>query len=822
MPGVSTIQSSRHRHVDDYTRLLSAMPAAVYTCDKDGLITYYNRQAAEIWGREPELGDPDEKFCGSLRLYYADGTPLPHEHTPMAAAVKSGQSFRDTDVVIERPDGSLVMVNVNVSPLYDEDGAFAGAVNVFTDVTRRRRLWQEHRRQRDSLERIISEAPAAIAMLRGAEHRYTLCNPAYRAVARGKGELVGRTVAEVWPETGNTITSLLDNVFQTGKPFHIAEMKLELTRDRGLEDAYFAFTLTPLLDPDGHIEGILIMAIETTAQVLATKQIETERALLQAVLAQMPSGVVIAEAPSGKLILGNEQVEKIWRHGYVPAGDIEGYRAYAGFHADGRHYEPEEWPLARSISQGEVVQDEEIIFKRGDATYGMLSVASAPIQDQDGQVRAGVAIFSDISQRKQAEILRLGQLQVLEMLVKGEPLARVMEEIAHTIERQSPDAVASILLVDEDGRLRHGAAPSLSNAYNEAVDGIMPDANIGTCAAAVARRETVVTRDIATDPAWHTLSHLPLDPTLKAAWSMPIIAGDGQVLGTVGTYFREKRGPTVQERQMVELLASTTLVAIERKRAEAERDELVAALDRERAQLRELAQTLEQRVLQRTELLHKLAAALNLAEQRERARLSQVLHDDLQQLLYSELMRIEVLRRQLSDEQQAALHELISGLIQQLEQAVNVTRTLATELNPPQMESSSLPECLDWLARHMEEAHALEVTLRVRDGADLVAGEARSMLLHLVRELLFNVVKHAGTRQAYLELSTQNGLVVVCIEDHGNGFDVTAVTRNGSDQGTGLGLLSAEDRLALIGGRLEIRSSPGQGTQVAILVPAQT
>jgi signal transduction histidine kinase/PAS domain-containing protein len=822
MPGVSTIQSSRRRHVDDYTRLLSAMPAAVYSCDKDGLITYYNRQAAEIWGREPELGDPEEKFCGSLRLYYADGTPLPHEHTPMAAAVKSGQSFRDTDVVIERPDGSWVMVNVNVSPLYDEDGAFAGAVNVFTDVTRRRRLWQEHQRQRDSLERLISEAPAAIAMLRGAEHRYTLCNPAYRAVARGKGELVGRTVAEVWPETGDAITSLLDNVFQTGQPFHVAEMKLELVRDRGMEDAYFTFTLTPLLDPDGHSEGVLIIAIETTAQVLAKRQIETERSLLEAVLAQMPSGVVIAEAPSGKLILGNEQVEKIWRQGYVAAGDVEGYRAYTGFHADGRSYEPEEWPLARSIHRGEVIQDEEIIFKRGDASYGVMSVASAPVHDQDGQITAGVATFSDISQRRQAETLRLGQLRVLELLARGEPLASILEVVARIIEAQSRDAVASILLVDEEGRLRHGAAPSLSEVYNEAVDGIWPDANIGTCAAAVARREMVVTTDIATDPAWRTLRHLPLDATLKAAWSMPIIAADGRVLGTVGTYFRENRGPTIQEREMVELLASTALMAIERKRVEGEREQLLRTLERERARLKELAQSLEQRVLQRTEQVHKLATALNLAEQRERARLSQVLHDDLQQLLYSELMRIEVLRRQLSDEQQTALHELISGLVQHLEQAVQVTRTLATELNPPQMESSSLPECLDWLARHMEEAHALEVTLRVRDGADLVAGEARSMLLHLVRELLFNVVKHAGTRQAYVELSTQNGLVVVCIEDNGNGFDVTAVTRNGSDQGTGLGLLSAEDRLALIGGRLEIRSSPGQGTQVAILVPAQT
>lgn len=123
-------------------RLVSIMPSAMYTCDADGVITYYNRRAAELWGREPKLGDSDEKFCGSFRLYRPDGSPLPHNETPMAEAVFKGQPARNEEVVIERPDGSFIIVSVNIDPLYDEGGQLTGAINTFQDITDKKRAEQ--------------------------------------------------------------------------------------------------------------------------------------------------------------------------------------------------------------------------------------------------------------------------------------------------------------------------------------------------------------------------------------------------------------------------------------------------------------------------------------------------------------------------------------------------------------------------------------------------------------------------------------------------------------------------------------------------------
>lgn len=118
-----------------YRRLIEALPIAVYTCDADGIITYFNEQAAALWGQRPVPGDTEHRFCGSYRLWRSDGTVLPHRETPMAAALRYGREFRNECVVIERPDGSRVTVMVNIDPLRNENGEIIGAVNAFHDVT---------------------------------------------------------------------------------------------------------------------------------------------------------------------------------------------------------------------------------------------------------------------------------------------------------------------------------------------------------------------------------------------------------------------------------------------------------------------------------------------------------------------------------------------------------------------------------------------------------------------------------------------------------------------------------------------------------------
>ena len=120
-------------------RLFEQLPFAVYVCDCDGLVLRYNRRAAELWGRSPKLGDPNERYCGSFRMFRPDGSLLPHHQCPMADVLRTGISVRQQEVHIERPDGSRGIALVDIEAVKDGGGNVVAAVNCFQDVTERKR-----------------------------------------------------------------------------------------------------------------------------------------------------------------------------------------------------------------------------------------------------------------------------------------------------------------------------------------------------------------------------------------------------------------------------------------------------------------------------------------------------------------------------------------------------------------------------------------------------------------------------------------------------------------------------------------------------------
>ncbi|WP_427162735.1 PAS domain S-box protein [Aliinostoc sp. HNIBRCY26] len=160
------------------------------------------------------------------------------------------------------------------------------------------------------------------------------------------------------------------------------------------------FGSTTDINEQKQIQQLLYQQEQERSRLLL--KLEEKQQRLQAILEQMPAGLIIADI-SGKLLLGNPQVEQIWRRSFLPAESIEQYQEYQGFHLDGRPYSPHDWPLARSVSTGEVVVNEEINFLRGDGTQGWMLVNSAPIRDSQGEITAGVVTFYDITERKQAQ-----------------------------------------------------------------------------------------------------------------------------------------------------------------------------------------------------------------------------------------------------------------------------------------------------------------------------------------------------------------------------------------------------------------------------------
>jgi two-component system, chemotaxis family, CheB/CheR fusion protein len=134
----NSVRFAEAPQMDSHFRtLLEALPAAIYTTDADGRITYYNGAAAALWGRRPELGASE--WCGSWKLFRADGSPLPHDQCPMALTIKEGRAIRGMEAIAERPDGTRVHFMPFPTPLHDASGALTGAVNMLVDISDRKR-----------------------------------------------------------------------------------------------------------------------------------------------------------------------------------------------------------------------------------------------------------------------------------------------------------------------------------------------------------------------------------------------------------------------------------------------------------------------------------------------------------------------------------------------------------------------------------------------------------------------------------------------------------------------------------------------------------
>jgi PAS domain S-box-containing protein len=135
--GVAIIADGRHKLLSDqhFRAIVEAVPAAIYATDAQGRITFYNEAAAELWGCRPTLDSSE--FCGSWKLYWPDGTPLPHDECPMAMALKQKRPIRGMEAVAERPDGTRVSFQPYPTPLFDEAGELIGGVNLLIDLTDR-------------------------------------------------------------------------------------------------------------------------------------------------------------------------------------------------------------------------------------------------------------------------------------------------------------------------------------------------------------------------------------------------------------------------------------------------------------------------------------------------------------------------------------------------------------------------------------------------------------------------------------------------------------------------------------------------------------
>ena len=251
--------------------LLEALPAAVYTTDAGGRITYYNRAAVELAGREPTLGS--DEWCVTWKLYRPDGTPLPHDECPMAVSLKENRSVRGEEAIAERPDGTRVPFMPYPTPLRDETGVLIGAVNMLVDLTESKRAEAALRQSEARFGAIVDQATAGIAEtdLTG---RFVLVNERYcEMVGYSRAELAGMRMQDIThPDDLPRNVELFQSLVRNGTAFVIE--KRYVRKDGAV--VWVSNSVSCIRDASGEVANVVAVSVDITER----KRAEEQQALL--------------------------------------------------------------------------------------------------------------------------------------------------------------------------------------------------------------------------------------------------------------------------------------------------------------------------------------------------------------------------------------------------------------------------------------------------------------------------------------------------------------------------------------------------------------
>ena len=654
-----------------------------------------------------------------------------------------------------------------------------------------------------TLAAMLSITPVAVAFLdRGL--RYTRVTPALAALHGVRADEAAQlTLLDLFaPGDAARVERLLQDVIASATPVSGFEVMTTKNRSRPLHLVCCFFPVTVA----GELVGLGAILVDDSERSRLDRLARLRTLELEAVLASIPEGVYVGDS-SGVHTASRRALEML---GFDKPDDLNRpvevlMRELDVRTPDGRPQRPDDNVFIRAL-QGEVAVEEFLLRPRGATEHRIIKSSAAPIHTDDG-IAGAVAVNIDVTERRKLERelrtqreLALLERDVLALLAEGSPLETVLGALAIGLERITGSGLLASVLRIENETIRHVAAPSLPMEWCAAIEGERIGPQAGSCGTAAFRKERVIVTDVESDPLWDRYRDAARPFRLRACWSHPICATDGEVLGTVALYYREPRAPLPIELDAIAGTARVARIVLERHRDESARQRLHDEL---RDQLRY------------NEMLIGIVG------------------HDLRNPLQAITTGALVAGRATSDDKRRRTLERVQSSAERMGRMIGQILDLTRARHAGGLTLARAPMELATLARTV--AAEVELAYPQRRLELHIAGDTRGewdsdRLSQVLSNLLCNAMQHgAPSMPIELRIDGDGDRVAFSVRNGGaipeahlpwlfDPFRRANPHASGS-QGLGLGLFISKQIVLAHGGTIDVCSTPADGTRFSITLP---
>lgn len=847
-----------------YQQLIHHLPEAVYNCDKEGRILFYNQAAVNLWGRVPEVGK--DLWCGSWKLFKPDGVPLALEDCPMAIAFKEGRAIPDQEIIIQRPDGIQRYVLTHPSPLFDSSRKVIGAVNILIDITEQKKAAAEIVRAKSRLQAMLENTDDIIWSV-DSEYKLLFCNSHFKRFVK---QLTGREI-----DLGDDINDFVPDLYRD-ELFKLFERTLggerfsvELERTLAGREIIFEYFFNPIRNVQDEVTGISAFMRNITDRKKAEAGRINSHKEKETVLNRISDSVV--------------SVDNEWRYTFLNDAAMSTH------------------PLGRQETLGKVIWDvhpemEGTVFwdKYHEAmlTRKVVSIESyyAPM-DIWFSVRVypssdGLTIFyTDITERKKVEeALRQSRIFV-ESVINASPdiiyiydieerenvyvNQGIQQNLGYTNDdiRQMGSQVLPTLMHPEDFEYYlQNTYPKYATAKDKEIirhEFRMRDKNgewhwfyskesiflrkpegipkqifgITSNITEQKKAENLIRNSEAQLAEAQAVTKVGSWETdllnLKVIWSKEtyrIFGVDADIFHASHQGFLEFVHPEDRARvdaAFVGSLDKPGTNTIEHRiltpegllKFVEERWKIIN--DDQGLPVRALGtcQDVTERKKAETELqysyqqLQELTADLHRVREEERTRIAREIHDELGQQLTGLKMDASWIGKKIAMED-TSVKEKLGNMISLIDETVKTVRRIASELRPGILDDLGLLPALEWQCEEFEKRTGIKSNFQT-DLSDFNPERNLSTnIFRLYQEALTNIARHANATRVETLVEQRDGHVCLIIRDNGQGFDLEDVKKKHS-----LGLIGMKERALMLHGELSIESDTAAGTVIILKIP---